>query len=86
MKFAPRVILRARGRQDRKDGMGFLCARCGETLNPFFRWYAIPRIPKSKGGNRKIENCVILCPKCYLEIGQDNTKEIPYRELPYFEV
>jgi hypothetical protein len=68
-----------------------MCARCGEylflkiVLPQRFGWHAIPRIPIEQGGSRKAENCVIVCPKCYDEIGQDNTKVIPYSALPHFE-
>ena len=56
-----------------------------ENMNVEGGWYAVLRIPIKQGGNRKIENYVILCPKCFAEIGQDSNKIIPYSELPYFE-
>lgn len=91
MYFTPRVTSRARDRQSKMGSWGSWCARCGEFINPLLKerrtkggWYAVPRVPKELGGRRTIDNCVILCPKCWVEIGKDNTKEIPYSMLPYF--
>ena len=68
--------------------MGFPCARCREYTDPFATegkdWFAIPRIHIEKGG-KEADNCVIVCARCYIEIGQDGIKTIPYNELPYFK-
>jgi len=85
MTFTYRTVKSASNRQDRLDGRGTVCARCGEYT--FFAGsHVIPRIPIKQGGSRKAENCVIFCDKCYFEIGQDNTKEIPYSELQFYKV
>jgi hypothetical protein len=94
-KFMWRVVDRAWHRQSKKDSKGNAyarCAKCGKYLFPLFEgrdvkggWYAVPRIPIAMGGNKKIENCVVLCPECFKEAGQDANKVIPYSELPYFE-
>lgn len=88
MKFHANAINKAQWRQYDGRGMGFPCARCGEYTDPFAKegkdWFAIPRVPVEKGG-KKADNCVIVCPKCYIIIGQDGTKIIPLSELPYFK-
>ena len=87
MYFMGRVILRAQQRQSRINGRGFACARCGEFLSPFGKSYPVPIIPKGRGGRATIDNCAILCPKCYLEIGkirqENNTYTIPDTGLPF---
>jgi hypothetical protein len=90
MKFPVAAIDVARDRQDRNDGLGVSCARCCRRIKSIIpiasiEWYAIPRIPVEQGG-RKADNCVIVCPDCYREIGQDGTKTIPLSELPCYEV
>jgi len=87
MIFTPRTELVAEQRQDRHDGYGPVCARCGRYT--FFEGTnATPRIPIGQGqeGTRKAENCVILCTDCLYAIGQDRTKPIPYSELPFYKV
>ena len=88
MKFHDNAVMKASMRQYDGQGMGIPCARCKTWLDTIPKegesWYAIPRIPIKKGG-KKADNCVIVCPKCYFEIGQDGTKTIPYSELPYFK-
>ena len=86
MGFTPRTIAVATDRQCKLDGMGFWCAKCCENIGPFIPYYAIPRIPIAKGGRWKINNCVIVCEKCFKEIEFDHTETIPYEELPCFEV
>jgi hypothetical protein len=87
--FHPFAKEKAQLRQDRNDGNGFVCAKCGCYLSPFGHdgdlWYAIPRIPIHNGG-KKSDNCVIVCPKCFSELKQDGTKFISYKSLPYFKV
>lgn len=95
IRFMWRVKFRAWQRQSKPDPSGgsyAVCARCNTHLNILLEgqnvrsgWYAIPRIPKVLGGRGTIDNCVILCPECYKRIGRNNTKEIPYNALPYFE-
>ena len=84
MEFSYWAIKKARPRQYRGDGRGIVCARCGEHIRSSEE-HTIPRIPIEQGG-KKASNCVIVCPKCYLEIKQDGTKIIPFSELPFFEV
>ena len=85
--FSRGAISKAKVRQDDGQGMGIPCARCGAYGLSIFTegidWFAIPRIPIGQGG-KVGDNCVIVCPKCFKEIGQDGTKEIPFSELPYF--
>lgn len=70
-----------------------LCARCGEPLDArYFKqyakggWYPTWRVSKQDGGNRKSENCVCLCPKCYVELRQNSSQTIPMKYLPYYAV
>jgi hypothetical protein len=85
--FTDRTIGRARDRQYPRDGYGAKCAKCGVRLvGENGRYYAIPRIPIEQRGTGKIENCVVLCSKCYLDIVPDYRKEIPWEELPYYQV
>jgi 5-methylcytosine-specific restriction endonuclease McrA len=94
-KFMWRVTFRAFDRQSKRDSKGNIyatCARCGVPLLRIFEgrdvtggWYAIPRIPIAKGGNKRITNCVALCPKCFKKVEQGGDRTIPYSELPYFE-
>ena len=90
MQFSTVTTEKAILRQDRNDGWGCICARCGENIGlkalseEGVWWFAIPRIPFAKGGGKTKDNCVILCDKCYPVIGQNNTEVITYSELPYF--
>jgi len=94
-RFLWRVAARAWDRQSKKDSIGDTfarCAMCGECLISLFEdkdvrggWYAVPRVPIAKGGNKRIENCVALCPKCFKKVKQAGDRIIPYSELPYFE-
>ena len=85
-QFDSNAVTKAQMRQFDKR-MGIPCARCKKYIWVSSKegegWYAIPRIPFEKGGKGP-NNCVIVCPKCYLELKLDGTKTIPYRELPYF--
>ena len=88
MRFMWRVVFRAKQRQTRIDTSGrnwVLCARCGKKLFPVGQGHAVPITSKELGGRATIENCAILCDDCYLEIGQDTAKLIPYAELPFFD-
>ena len=79
---------KASSRQYDGEGMGIPCARCGAygtfILIEHSNWEAIPIVPIEEGGKTG-DNCAIVCPKCFKEIGQDGTKEIPLTALPYFE-
>ena len=85
MEFSPSVIFEVKGRQYDGKGLGFLCAKCGEYISGIQGedWFAIPCLPVGEGGTQS-NNCVIVCPKCKEEIGQDGTKIIPKSELPFF--
>lgn len=95
-KFMWRVAARAWDRQSKRDPVGGAfarCAMCGERLISLFDnrgvkggWYTVPRVPIAKGGNKRIENCVALCPKCFRQVKQAGDRVIPYSELPCFEV
>ena len=85
MKFSINARIVAEDRQDRNDGWGPWCAKCCENIG-LAESYVIPRIPIAKGGSLKADNCVILCEKCYGEIGEHHTETIPYRELQCFEI
>jgi len=85
VKFSINARIVAEDRQDKNDGWGPWCARCCQNIG-LAETFAIPRIPFAKGGTRKADNCVILCNKCYLEIGEDHPEIIPYSELPCFKV
>jgi hypothetical protein len=85
MAFTPRAIAAAEVRQDRKDGLGPMCAKCGGyTFHKGSN--ARLRVPINKGGKWSTDNCVILCNECFCEIGQDSFEEITHSTLPYFEV
>jgi len=87
MRFSAGAISKASFRQYDDKGMGTPCAKCGEYLDMLGAqdqvWFAIPRVPVEKGG-KKAENCIIVCPKCFSSIGQDETKTIPYSHLPHY--
>ena len=86
-RFSRKAIIKAQERQDDMQDMGITCARCGEhckSPREGIDWFAIPFVPIEQGG-KSGENCVIVCPKCYEEIGQDGTKEIPSTALPHFK-
>lgn len=85
MGFSSGAIRKAEDRQDKYDGLGTWCARCCENIG-LAKSCVIPRIPIDKGGPKKAENCVVLCHKCYSEIGEAHPSTIPYSELPCFKV
>ena len=86
MSFHINARFAAEGRQSKNDGLGPRCAKCYKpmiALEPD----AVPRVPFAKGGSKKADNCVLLCDKCYLEVGGENHPDvIPHSELPYFRV
>jgi len=85
MRFTQRTVLAAFTRQrSRKVGYGADCARCCENVGPTFNPYHVPRVPLQKGGTRKTENCIILCNKCFSEIGFDHPEIISLDELPCY--
>jgi hypothetical protein len=85
--FPSGSIVKAMRRQDDGRGLGTPCARCQAYLANFLTegkgWFAIPVIPIEEGGKTK-DNCAIVCPRCFKEIGQDGSKVIPLSALPYF--
>jgi len=85
MTFSGMTPYNASLRQDKFDGKGTWCARCCENIG-LANEYAIPRIPIAQGGKKNIDNCVILCEKCFQEIGFDHPDVIPYTDLPCFKV
>ena len=88
MNFQDLAIDAAFRRQFDGLTLGGTCAKCGEYIDRHTSkgqgWYAIPCIPIKIGGT-KSNNCVIVCPKCFHEIGQDGTKTIPLSALPFYE-
>jgi hypothetical protein len=81
-----------RKQQSKNSQKESICAKCGEELNPLALkstykggFHVTWRIPIENGGLRTTNNCILLCNKCYQEFrGENNTKEIPLRELPYY--
>ena len=85
MGFNPSTIDRAADRQSTMDDRGTWCARCGKPLTRD-KFFLVSRIPINKEGAWNIENCVILCSQCPIELGQNRATEISYDELPYFNL
>ena len=82
MGFSRVTVSAAFTRQCRKDGLGAYCARCCENVGPTFTPYYVPSVPIAKGGRWTKDNCIILCKKCFLEIGFDHTEVVD--ELPCY--
>ncbi len=84
MIFSPRVELIAGDRQSQMDGYGSWCAMCGKGL-----WYIFPKsvpiLPISKGGNKKAENSILICDKCFSELDSPGKTEIPMKDIPYYD-
>jgi len=85
MYFMPRVIFRAQQRQSRRDGTGYMCARCGTSLSPLMKTFTVARVPAELGGKGTINNCAVLCRECHSAMGQQTTRVIPCSSLPFFE-
>jgi len=88
MKFPADTTSKAFLRQSPPDGLGTRCARCCRRFLEIIpreniMMHPIPVVPVEQGG-KGADNCVIVCPDCYREIGQDGTKTIPLSELRCF--
>ena len=86
MGFTKGTVSAAFARQCRKDGQGLgaFCAKCGENVGPTTEPYHMSSVPIAKGGRWNKENCIILCKKCFLEIGFDHPEIISWDDLPYY--
>ena len=83
MLFNPRVELIAMDRQSKMDGYGSWCARCGAGLWDF-KQQSVPRVPVTKGGDKKASNCVVLCHDCFSKIENPGKEIIPWSTIPYY--
>jgi hypothetical protein len=83
MLFSPRVELIAMERQSWMDGYGSWCAMCGAGLWDFTE-QSFPRVPISKGGNKKADNCVIVCRKCFSKLVNPGKEIIPWEAIAYY--
>ena len=83
MIFNGRVELQAMDRQSWQDGYGSWCAVCGEGLWDF-RQQSIPRVPISEGGNKKADNCVVVCYNCFHKIKDPGKIQISFKDIPYY--
>ena len=84
MGFTKGTVSASFTRQCRKDGQGrgAYCARCCENVGFTLTPDHVPSVPIAKGGRWNKENCIILCKKCFLEIGFDHPEVID--ELPCY--
>ena len=81
-----RIVLLAYERQSPNDGEGAFCGHCDTRVNIWLgNMVAIPRIPFASGGKRDNLNCIVVCPKCYSELGEGN-RTIEFSELPHYRV
>jgi hypothetical protein len=74
-EFSPRVqsLAMTRQRIGESDSGLYYCALCrNHNINPIFNkrdieggWYAIPHNPNER---KNVENCMIVCQKCYHRI------------------
>ena len=85
MLFNPVVISDAMDRQSKMDNYGSWCAMCGAGLWAL-RHEAVPRVPVSKGGDRRAANCVVVCLDCLSKIKNPGKEEIPSSAIPYYIV
>jgi hypothetical protein len=66
------------------------CVRCGRHLNVMHYetnqdgWYPTFRIPITDKRKFTIQNCILLCLKCFTETRQNSSEEIPMREIPHY--
>lgn len=81
------IIKVVNARQYDGKGMGLSCAKCGRhtTDSDFGNMSYISRIPITQGG-KVADNCMMVCSKCFDELGQDGTKTIPVNDLQFFDV
>jgi hypothetical protein len=86
MNFSEVTIFNACSRQTRPHfHEGVDCACCGKNLFPS-RGKPIPIVPSDLGGNRRSENCAIVCEKCFEDLGGfDHPGIIPRNKLPHFK-
>jgi len=66
MAFTDLVKQLAAYRQSKWDGWGSWCAKCGTGLAGK-KVETVQRTPAEKGGKWDVDNCVILCPDCFLD-------------------
>jgi len=83
MLFNPRVVGNAMDRQSKMDKWGSWCATCGKLLLPL-RYEAVPRKPISRGGDKKVANCVVVCPNCFSKLKKPGVEEIADNQIPYY--
>jgi hypothetical protein len=85
MLFNGRVELQALDRQSWRDGYGSWCAMCGAGL-----WHgfppSVPRIPVSKGGDKKSPNCIMVCKDCFSKIENPGKEIILWEKIPYYNI
>lgn len=86
MRFSEVTKSVAFSRQCRRDGQGrgAFCAKCCNEVGLTFDPYHVPRIPIAKGGRWTKDNCIVLCEKCFSEIGFDHPEIISWSELPCY--
>ena len=85
MLFNGSVELKAMDRQSKNDGYGSWCAMCGAGLWGYFP-PSVPRVPVSKGGDKRAPNCVMVCRKCFSKINNPGKEEIPWSAIPYYNL
>ena len=85
MLFNGRVELQAMDRQSKMDGYGSWCAMCGAGLWGYFP-PSVPRVPVSKGGDKRAANCVMLCSDCFSKLKNPGKEEISWSAIPYYSV
>jgi hypothetical protein len=70
-------------RQSKFDGWGTWCAKCGTGLAGK-KAEVTQRTPSEKDGKWDVDNCVVLCPKCFKAIG-NHTDILADSEIPNFQ-
>jgi len=83
MLFNSLVESQAIDRQSWKDGFGSWCAMCGSGLWKLMP-QSVPRVPVSKGGDKKEGNCVVVCNKCFSEMDNPGKEVISWEAIPYY--
>ena len=75
----------AEDRQYPNDGLGVICAKCGDRLvNTKSNCNYIARIPIALGGKRNTENCIVVCDDCFKSLTEYDGKTIPFSILPFY--
>ena len=82
MAFSDVTKLSASYRQSKWDGWGSWCAKCGIALAGK-KAEVTQRTPAEKGGKWDVDNCVVLCPDCFKQIG-NHKDELSDSEIPYY--